>query len=124
MQEIITQLLQSPDKYFWSESNLEQDKIVLGGYDGGRDFGQFEFIINEEFVRIDRSITDGVSSGQMLSPLTFTNQTVEYKQIKDILKAVMVLLSDKDYLAKREFNRFELLQNTFRLLPRYSGIES
>lgn len=124
MQEIITQLLQSPDKYFWSESNLDSSKIVLGGYDDGRDFGHFEFIINEEFVRIERSITDGVSSGQVLSPITFSNQTSEYKQTKYLLKTVKSLLVDQDYLVKREVNRLELLQNTFKLLPQYSGIES
>jgi hypothetical protein len=121
MIDIITKLLEVPANYFWSDSTLRSGIIVLGGHDGGRDYGQFDFDINDKYVTIGRSITDGLSSGTMLSPLLYSNQTYEYSQIKEILNYVKNLLADQDYLFKRETNRTELLQNTFALLPQYSG---
>lgn len=121
METIIQQLLLATEEYFWSESEIRPGKIILGGHDGGRNFGEFEFEITDQSVAIDRSITDGVSSGQMLSTISYSSQTSEYQQIDQLLAKVDTLLKDSTYLSDRELSRIRLLENTFALLPKYSG---
>jgi len=114
---IISDLYNYKRNYFLSIK--DDETICCGGSESGRFYGTIEIHFSPDVVRIDKTVSNGITSSMILSPERYSLSTDEYKLAIKLKKEV------KDYLANpanriyQDENRAKLMSNTQNLLPQY-----
>ena|SRR3989338_3190538 len=117
---MIKQLLENMSLYFWSKSN--EDTIIIGGHNNGRFYGQIELTLDEQTATIKTDVSNGVSSSIRLADRSYSNQTEEYQQIKELFDRIDEYLNNSDTKLNQELYREKLMHNVLDLLPNYSDV--
>ena len=112
---IISDLYNYKRNYFLSIK--DDETICCGGGEGGRFYGMIEIHFSPDVVRIDKTVSNGITSSMILSPERYSSSTDEYKLATKLKKEVMDYLANPANRIYQDENRAKLMANTQNLLP-------